>query len=223
MPAITVVSREEPLPLSYAQQRLWFLSQMQGVSQAYHMPMGLRLDGVLNHQALRLALDRIVARHESLRTTFVLVDGVPVQHIADAHCGFALQEHDLRNLRLGGVLNHQALRLALDRIVARHESLRTTFVLVDGVPVQHIADAHCGFALQEHDLRNQSDAEEELERLTGEEAAAPFDLATGPLVRGCLIRMADDEHVLLVTMHHIVSDGWSQGVLINEFSALYNA
>ncbi|MFC7519138.1 condensation domain-containing protein, partial [Herbaspirillum sp. GCM10030257] len=166
LPAITVVSREEPLPLSYAQQRLWFLSQMQGVSQAYHMPMGLRL---------------------------------------------------------GGVLNHQALRQALDRIVARHESLRTTFVLADGVPVQHIADAHCGFALQEHDLRNHTAAEEELERLTGEEAAAPFDLAVGPLVRGCLIRLADDEHVLLVTMHHIVSDGWSQGVLINEFSALYNA
>ncbi|KRB65132.1 hypothetical protein ASE07_27810 [Noviherbaspirillum sp. Root189] len=166
LPPITPVARGEGLVLSFAQQRLWFLAQMEGVSQAYHMPMGLRLDGVLNHQALRYALDRIVARHESLRTRFVMRDGVPLQHIADAHSGFALQEYDLRG----------------------HET-----------------------------------AEAELERLTGEEAGAPFDLEQGPLIRGRLLRLAEQEHVLLVTTHHIVSDGWSQGILVNEFSALYNA
>ncbi|MFC7519136.1 condensation domain-containing protein, partial [Herbaspirillum sp. GCM10030257] len=146
--------------------RLWFLSQMEGVSQAYHIPLGLRMQGTLDRAALRHALDRIVARHEALRTTFVL-------------------EH--------------------------------------GQPVQRIAPADSGFTLQEHDLRNQNDAEARLGELAEAEAAAPFDLATGPLVRGRLIRLDDDEHVLLVTMHHIVSDGWSQGILVNEFSALYNA
>ncbi|WP_442946138.1 amino acid adenylation domain-containing protein, partial [Noviherbaspirillum sp. Root189] len=165
LPAITLASRESPLPLSFAQQRLWFLSQMEGVSQAYHIPLGLRMQGTLDRNALQQALDRIVARHEALRTTFVLEQGQPVQRIA----------------------------------------------------------ADTGFILQEHDLRNQNDAEAKLDELADAEAAAPFDLATGPLVRGQLIRLADDEHVLLVTMHHIVSDGWSQGILVNEFSALYNA
>ncbi|MFC7519108.1 condensation domain-containing protein, partial [Herbaspirillum sp. GCM10030257] len=165
LPAIALASRADALPLSFAQQRLWFLSQMEGVSQAYHIPLGLRMQGTLDRAALRHALDRIVARHEALRTTFVLEQGQPVQRIA----------------------------------------------------------ADTGFALQEHDLRNQNDAEAKLDELAETEAAAPFDLATGPLVRGRLIRITEDEHVLLVTMHHIVSDGWSQGILVNEFSALYNA
>ncbi|WP_334189202.1 amino acid adenylation domain-containing protein [Noviherbaspirillum sp.] len=126
-------------------------------------------------------------------------------------------------MRMQGTLDRTALQRALDRIVARHEALRTTFVLEEGQPVQHIAAADIGFALQEHDLRTHASAEAELERLGNEEAGAPFDLAAGPLVRGRLIRISDDEHVLLVTMHHIVSDGWSQGILVNEFSTLYNA
>jgi amino acid adenylation domain-containing protein len=166
LPAITLASRENPLPLSFAQQRLWFLSQMEGVSQAYHIPLGLRMQGTLDRSALCQALDRIVARHEALRTSFVL-------------------EH--------------------------------------GQPVQRIAPADIGFALQERDLRNAQDGEATLAAIAEVEAGAPFDLAAGPLVRGQLIRVADDEHVLLVTMHHIVSDGWSQGILINEFSTLYNA
>ncbi|WP_235548664.1 condensation domain-containing protein, partial [Noviherbaspirillum sp. Root189] len=131
LPPITPVARGDGLVLSFAQQRLWFLAQMEGVSQAYHMPLGLRLEGVLDRTALRHALDRIVARHESLRTRFVMRDGVPLQYIADAHCGFSLQEYDLRG----------------------------------------------------HDT-----AEAELERLTGEEAGAPFDLEQGPLIRGRLLR-----------------------------------
>jgi amino acid adenylation domain-containing protein len=166
LPPITPVERSDALVLSFAQQRLWFLAQMEGVSQAYHMPLGLRLEGALDTDALRRALDRIVARHEALRTTFVMRDGTPLQRIADAQCGFALQEHD---------------------------------------------------------LQSQAQAQDELAALVAQEAGAPFDLAQGPLIRGRLIRLADEEHVLLVTMHHIVSDGWSQGILINEFSALYNA
>ncbi|WP_334191072.1 non-ribosomal peptide synthetase, partial [Noviherbaspirillum sp.] len=166
LPAITLASRDEPLPLSYAQQRLWFLAQMDGVSQAYHIPMGLRMQGKLDRATLRRALNRIVARHEALRTTFML-------------------EH--------------------------------------GQPMQRIAPADTGFVLQEHDLRSESDIEAALKALAEAEAGAPFDLAAGPLARGQLIRTTDDDHVLLVTMHHIVSDGWSQGILINEFSALYNA
>ena len=103
---------------------------------------------------------------------------------------------------------------SLDRIVARHEALRTTFPTVDGEPVQHIAPIEeSGFRLVEHDLRASPDAEDELRRLMPDEAGAPFDLARGPLFRGRLVRMAADDHVLLLTMHHIVSDGWSTGVL----------
>ncbi|HEX2520451.1 MAG TPA: condensation domain-containing protein, partial [Castellaniella sp.] len=154
------------LALSFAQQRLWFLAQMEGVSQAYHIPLGLRLTG---------ALDR------------------------------------------------EALRRALDRLVARHEGLRTTFQQVDGQPVQRIAAEEIGFALQEHDLRGRGDAAGELERLAAEEATAAFDLEAGPLARGRLIQLSSTEHALLVTMHHIISDAWSMGVLTQELSVLYRA
>ena len=164
---IVAVERGAPLPVSFAQQRLWFLAQMEGVSQAYHMPMGLRLKGGLDRAALRKTLDRIVARHEALRTIFAMVDGEPVQ-----------------------------------RIIPPEDSR---------------------FHLVEHDLRGQSDAGEELARLAAEEAEAGFDLEAGPLIRGRLIRLADEEDALLITMHHIVSDGWSMGVFSNELSTLYGA
>ena len=166
LPPIMAARRDEPLPLSFAQQRLWFLAQMEGVSQAYHIPLGLRLTGELDSGALRGALARLVARHEALRTTF-----------SDA----------------------------------------------DGQPVQRIAAEDSGFDLQEHDLRQHSDAEGELQRLAMEEANAAFDLQAGPLIRGRLIRLDDREHVLLITLHHIVSDGWSMGVLSRELGALYRA
>ena len=167
LPAITCVERSEKLPLSYAQQRLWFLAQMEGVSEAYHVPLSLRLRGELDRVVLRRALDRILLRHEALRTTFVLVDGEAVQRIAS------------------------------------------------------IGDSH--FQLIEHDLREHIGAESELKRLAAEEAHTPFDLERGPLIRGRVIRLAEDEHALLITMHHIVSDGWSLGVLLNELSVLYGA
>jgi hypothetical protein len=97
LPSISRAERGEGLPLSYAQQRLWFLAQMEGVSEAYHMPFGMRLKGELDRGALRSALDRVVARHEALRTTFIMVDGEAVQRILSVEeSGFQLLEHDLR-------------------------------------------------------------------------------------------------------------------------------
>ncbi|HEU0078106.1 MAG TPA: condensation domain-containing protein, partial [Longimicrobiaceae bacterium] len=117
-----------------------------------------------------------------------------------------------------------ALARALDRIVERHEVLRTVFAVVDGEPEQRIAPAAGSrFHLVEHDLGGRDGAAAELRRLTGEEASAAFALARGPLIRGRLVRLAADDHVLLITMHHIVSDGWSMGVLTRELSALYAA
>ncbi len=168
-PGIVRVDRNLPLPLSWAQQRLWFLSQLdQAAGAAYHMPVALRLTGTLNRGALQATLDRIVARHEILRTTFVSSNGTPMQSIAPADSGFVLIEHDLR---------------AIDA-TARAEAVT---------------------------------------QLGVSEARAPFDLAVGPLIRGRLLSLAADEHVLLVTKHHIISDGWSVGVLVREVTALYTA
>jgi amino acid adenylation domain-containing protein len=167
LPPIVRVGRGPRLPLSFAQQRLFFLAQMEEASRAYHVPWGLHLKGKLDAAALRRALDRIVARHEALRTTFVLLDGEPVQRIASA------------------------------------------------------ADSR--FHMVERDLRRHREAPAELNRLLTDHANAPFNLQTGPLIRGLLVRESEDEHTLLITMHHIVSDGWSLGVFRNELSKLYSA
>ncbi|MCL8489479.1 non-ribosomal peptide synthetase, partial [Bradyrhizobium denitrificans] len=167
LPPIISTERIGVIPLSFAQQRLWFLSRFEGASAAYHIAGGLRLIGRLEREALVCALDRIVTRHEALRTVFVQGD--------------------------------------------------------DGVPVQQVAAAEAGFALSEHDLRSMADTAGELQRLVALEAVAPFDLERGPLIRGRLVRLDADEHVLLVTMHHIVSDGWSMSVLTRELSLLYAA
>ncbi|WP_244131951.1 non-ribosomal peptide synthase/polyketide synthase [Burkholderia plantarii] len=169
LPPVVPLSREPGavLPLSFAQQRLWFLAQMAGGSEAYHIVGGLRLRGALDEAALRRALDAIVARHEALRTTFVAEAGQARPRIAAASAGFALRTPDL-----------SALPSARERETA-------------------------------------------LARLADDEARAPFDLAAGPLVRGQLVRLGADRHALLVTMHHIVSDGWSMGVFTRELAALY--
>ena len=165
LPAIGRVSREGPLLLSFAQQRLWFLAKL-GASTTYHMPMGLRLRGRPDASALRKSLDRLVWRHESLRSVFVTEDGEPRVKLLPAESGFALVEEDL----------------------------------------EHAPDAG-----------------ERLERMSREEAETPFDLEQGPLLRGRLIRLGPEEHVLLLTQHHIVSDGWSMGVFTRELGALYEA
>jgi hypothetical protein len=168
-PQILATDRTRALPLSWAQQRLWFLDQLdQAAGGAYHTPIAWRLTGAVNRGILQAALDRIVARHESLRTYFVSVKGAPTQVIAPALIGFALTEHDLRGLS---------------------QAEQTTTV----------------------------------NRLSREEASNPFDLAKGPLIRGQLLRLGEEEHVLLVTQHHIISDAWSIGLLLQEVSVLYNA
>ena len=164
---IQPVDRSGPLPLSYPQWRLWFLDQLGIPGALYHIPTRLRLRGELDRDALVRALNRVVARHEALRTTFAEVGAEQVQRIAPAE--------------------------------------------------------ESPFQLAEHDLRGQADAEAELRRLLAEESAAPFDLARGPLIRGHLIRLADDDQVVHITMHHIVSDGWSMGVFTRELSTLYAA
>ncbi|MDC9603589.1 non-ribosomal peptide synthetase [Xenorhabdus griffiniae] len=166
---IKPANRHQPLPLSFAQQRLWFISQLDpAASQAYHLPVSLRLTGQLNYSVLKAALDRLIARHESLRTRFVLVEGQPCQHIDPADIGFALSCHDLR-------------------------------LLDPALHTQRVAE------------------------LADSEAQAPFDFAQGPLIRGQLLQLADDEHVLLLTLHHIITDGWSISVLVQELVTFYRA
>jgi amino acid adenylation domain-containing protein len=165
LPPIERADRGAPLPLSYAQQRLWFLEQLGDLGGTYHIPMRLRLLGALDRAALARALDRLVERHETLRTVFPVRNGEPEQRIGPESTPFALVEQDLAGA---------------------------------GAP-----DA--------------------LERVMAAEAAAPFDLARGPLIRGRLLRLADDDHVLLLTMHHVVADGWSMGVLADELGRLYAA
>jgi hypothetical protein len=167
LPPIGRADRGARIPLSFAQQRLWFLEQLGDLGSTYHI---------------------------------------------------------VRLLRMGGELDRRALVRALDRIVARHEALRTTFAVVDGEPEQRIAPAaESAFRLIEHDLAGHAHAEAELRRVMRDEAEARFDLSRGPLIRGRLVRLAHDDHALLLTMHHVVSDGWSMGVLVRELSTLYNA
>ncbi|GAB2934280.1 hypothetical protein GCM10027280_22590 [Micromonospora polyrhachis] len=159
--------RSGPLPLSFAQQRLWFLERLGGVSHAYHMPLALRLDGWLDRDALTTALDTIVARHEILRTRIVTTE--------------------------------------------------------DAEAYQHVDPPEIGFPLHVDDLTEHPDPGSRLAELQEAETSAPFDLATGPLIRGRLVTLAPDQHVLLITMHHIVSDGWSMSVLTHELGARYTA
>ncbi|HEU4560885.1 MAG TPA: amino acid adenylation domain-containing protein [Longimicrobium sp.] len=166
-PPIVRAGRAGTLPLSFAQERLWFLDRLQPESAFYNIPLGARLQGALHAPALERALGEIVRRHEVLRTVFREVDGSPVQVIAPFG-GFALPEEDLSVL---------------------HEAKR----------------------------------EAEVRRRISDEAVRPFDLAAGPLFRAGLLRLDDEEHVLLLSMHHAVSDGWSMGVLFRELSALYAA
>ncbi|HEX8243592.1 MAG TPA: condensation domain-containing protein, partial [Longimicrobium sp.] len=127
-------------------------------------------------------------------------------------------------VRLRGALDADALQRALGEVVRRHEALRTVFADRDGVPVQQVAP-FAGFTLPVEDLSGLGGAEREaaVRRRGEEEAERPFDLAAGPLFRAALLRVDEEEHVLLLCMHHIVSDGWSVGVLFRELSALYGA
>jgi amino acid adenylation domain-containing protein len=167
VPPLQAVNRSGKLPLSFAQQRLWFIDQLEPESTAYNIPAAVRLRGELNVEALRRSFAEVVQRHEVLRTTFVAEAGEPQQVIG------AGWEIDL--------------------------------------PVVDL-----------HDLP-EAERETAARAWAGRQAAQPFVLSEGPLLRLALARLSEDEHVLAVTMHHIISDGWSVGVLIREVSALYEA
>jgi amino acid adenylation domain-containing protein len=168
-PVIARVSRQGSLPLSFGQQRLWFLDQLEPGSAAYNMPSAVRLEGRLDLGALARSLGEIVRRHEALRTVFHLCagDDEPEQRIL-ADLPDLLARADL------GALHGQAREVEVRRRIAAA-------------------------------------------------AGRPFDLSRGPLLRAVLFRLSDQEHVLLLVLHHIVSDGWSMGVLIQEMAALYDA
>jgi len=125
-------------------------------------------------------------------------------------------------MRLEGPLDFDALQLSLNEIVRRHEALRTTFANVEGIPMQSVSQP-MPLRIPVVDLRELPVAEREARahRLAVEEARRPFDLAAGPLLRGCLVQLDTHDHVMLLTMHHIASDGWSTKVLIRELSVLY--
>ncbi len=132
--------------------------------------------------------------------------------------------HTARWMHLRGTLDREALGLALDRLLARHEALRTTFHVVDGEPVQRVLPAEDSrFHLLHHDLCGHPEPELELDRLMAAAAEEEFDLERGPLIRGRLFRLPADRHTLLLSMHHIVIDGWSVGVLDRELGVLYGA
>jgi len=156
---------DEPLPLSFAQQRLWFLDQMEPGNPFYNISAVVRMNGELNVQALEQSFGEIVNRHEVLRTRFDVIDGKPVQIVTPA-LSWGLARADLRGL-------------------------------------------------------GPDERESEVSRRAAEDAQTPFDLATGGLLRTTLLQLGEEEHALLVTMHHIVSDAWSVGIFIRELGALY--
>ncbi|CAG0930606.1 surfactin family lipopeptide synthetase A [Thermoflexales bacterium] len=166
-PAIHITQRLGPLPLSFAQQRLWFLNQLMPDDSFYNMPVAVRCTGVLDEAALEASLKVIIKRHATLRTIFASEDGQPSQVI--------IPEMYL------------------------------------GLPVI--------------DLRNLSEIErsKETKRLIREEAQHPFDLKQGPLLRSRLIRLSEIDHLFLLIMHHIVSDGWSMEILARELMTTYQA
>jgi amino acid adenylation domain-containing protein len=166
-PAIEPLPRDGNIPLSFAQARLWFLNQLEGGSATYNIPVALRLTGFIDVAALEQAIGEIVQRHEVLRTTFHMVNGVPVQVIAP-----------------------------------------TSSVPLSVVDLQ---------ALPEEEQST------EVQRLATEDARAIFDLTNSPLLRVTLLRLEEKSHVLLLVMHHIISDGWSLGIFVRELSTVYEA
>ncbi|MEA5601252.1 amino acid adenylation domain-containing protein [Nostoc sp. UHCC 0252] len=179
--ATTVMAEEIPtLPddapkyLSFAQQRLWLLAQLQGPSASYNMPMVLQLDGNLNIDALHSSFAYLLNRHTSLRMYFPTVAGNP-QVAMPAAVNYA---------NLGDI---EALTIQDCRNLDEHPQSST---------IQHFIDAH----VQE-----------------------PFDLNTGPLFKAKLLQIKEQKYVLLINMHHIVSDGWSMGVFVREFRQAYTA
>jgi len=164
---IALVSREKPLPLSFAQQRLWLVHQLAPRSPAYNLPQAVRISGSLDKLAIERSVHALVERHESLRTTFIQMNWEPLQVIAPS--------------------------------------------LTLNIPMIDLGEL------------SEGSREVEARRIAAEEAAQPFDLSTGPLLRFSLLRLSDEDHVTLFTVHHIVFDGWSSGIFIREIAALHES
>jgi acyl carrier protein len=175
LPRHSVPFGYDELPLSYAQQRLWFLEQLEGPSPTYNIPSAYRLTGTLHVTALEQAINEIIRRHEVLRTTFPTVNGLPVQRIA------ALPP-------------------------ASYPSGMGSLTVVE---LQHLTD----------EVKQRA----ELEQRLAEEAKRLFNLAEGPLWRVILYQLGDTEQLLLLNMHHIITDGWSLGIWWQELDTLYRA
>ncbi|MBT1263221.1 non-ribosomal peptide synthetase [Pseudomonas sp. VS40] len=165
--AIAKVDRSQPVPLSYSQQRMWFLWQMEPDSPAYNVGGMARLRGVLDVGRFEAALQALIMRHETLRTTFPSVDGVAYQKVA-AQTGLRMDWQDFS---------------ALD----------------------------------------EAERQPRLQQLADHEAHTPFNLETGPLLRACLVKTGEREHYLVLTLHHIVTEGWAMDIFARELSALYEA
>jgi len=165
--AINTLSRQQPLPQSLAQNRLWITWQLDPCSSAYNIPGGLRLRGELDEDALRASFQQLLQRHEALRTRFFERDGQALQQV-DEPCEFNLQLIDISDLP----------------------------------PAEREARAR---------------------QIREDEAHTQFDLEKGPLYWATLVRPGDEEHQPLLTLHHIIADGWSLNLLIDEFSRLYAA
>ena len=159
------VSRDQSLPLSFAQQRLWFLEQLHPDSAAYHIPLAIRLKGRLDVPAIECALNEIIRRHEVFRTALITQDGEPLQVIQ---------------------------------------------------PTLTLAPPHIDLSALAAQTR-----EDVARQLVNEESRKPFDLAQAPLLRTLILRLAEEEHVVLLTLHHLISDGWSIGILTKEVATLY--
>ncbi len=157
--------RLDRAPLSFAQQRLWLEQQRAPTRSAYNLPRALRLTGELNADALEQALDRVIDRHDILRTAFIEIDGAASQVVERNVC-LTLHRDDL------GTLDQPARTLALSQRIEQH-------------------------------------------------ARQPFDLTQAPLMRATLLRLRSDEHVLLLNMHHIVSDAWSNTILMQDMTQAY--
>jgi len=164
---IPVRTTEGPCALSFSQQRLWFLDQLDPGTPVYNINVAIRLTGKLSVNALEASLNALIERHEALRTTFEGSEGVPVQVIQDSQ-PLELPIHDLKDL---------------------------------------------------HD----ADRESEILHYMEQQVTKSFDLAKGPLLSAFLLRFSEREHMLFITVHHIVSDGWSMGILLRELSDLYEA
>jgi hypothetical protein len=157
---ISRVERTDKLALSFAQQRLWFLEQLDPGKPTYNLPVAIRFVGNLKQDALKQSIDEIVKRHQALRTSFTQLNGEPVQ------------------------------------IIAEHINVEMAVVEID---------------------------EDELDKVLFDESQQLFDLVNGPLIRAKLFKLNEEQSVLIITMHHIVTDGWSNEILIRELIELYRA